>query len=151
MKRKEEGDYVDRYYHDSTYINRTKEKKKTRAAMYVVLFFMFMVVLAMLFSCKKKNTQPQSTPIVTPTPQENLWLLGGDWKCIGGDTMFNGILHMSYCCEANNGASAVYKISYPIWCRKTSITVSYYFNKDTLRFDNCIYGNTKQTYFAKIK
>lgn len=112
---------------------------------------LLLLSLTAFSSCKKKNTQPTSPPIITPTPQENLWLLGGDWQCIGGDTMFNGTLHISYCCETNNGGSAVYYINYPIWCRKTNITVPYYYNKDTLRFDNCTSINTKQVYFAKIK
>lgn len=148
MKPTEEGDYIDRYRYD---LKTTNKKKETKAAMYVVLFFLFMVALAMLCSCKKKNKQMQPIPVVTPIPQENLWLLGGDWKCIGGDTMFTQILHISYCCEANNGTMAVYYINYPIWCRITNITASYFYNTDTLRLDNCSVTNNKQVYFAKIK
>lgn len=146
---KEEGDYIDRYRYDL----KTTNERKNKEIWWIVSFLLGMLVLAMFAtSCKKKENKPQPTPVVVPPPQENMWLLGGDWKCIGGDTMFTQILHMHYCCEANQGSSAVYYVSYPIWWHKNGITVPYFYNTDSLWLDNGIVGaGGKTVLFTKIK
>ncbi len=147
---KEEGDYIDRYVHTP---KTTMSKRKNNEMWWITAFLLGMIVIAMLAtSCKKKETKPTPVKSTYIPPQENLWLLGGDWKCIGGDTMFTGILHMHYCCEANQGSSAVYYMSYPVWWHKTNLTVPYYYNTDSLWLDNGIVGvGGKTVLFGRVK
>jgi len=148
-KLKEEGDYIDRYRSDL----KTTNKRRSKEVWWITAFLLGMIVLAMfLTSCKKKETKPTPTPHIEPVVEERMWLLGGDWKCVGGDTMFTQILHMHYCCEANQGTSAVYYMSYPVWWHKTNLTVPYFYNNDSIRLDNGIIGGgAKTVLFTKIK
>lgn len=127
---------------------RYKSFMKWMNRIFTILFITSM--LSIITSCKKDNKQPQE-PYNPPTPIEQYWLLGGDWKCIGGDTMCAD-LHISYCCTAYNGAKAVYNLSYPIWNYGKILTVSYYYKSDTIGFSNGSSGtNYKEVYFKRIK
>lgn len=138
---------------DSTgYYETTKRRKDTKAGMFVFLLFLILVAIAMLTSCKKDNKQPvEPTPEPTPV-YEPWWHLSGNWQCIGTDTMFTTNLKISYCCTANNGSTAVYSLSYPIWGYGKVLNVSYHYNADTIGFSNGLpQPNYKEVYFKRIK
>ena len=121
--------------------------KERKVGMYLFVFFLIIVIIAMLTSCKKKNKPTQTVISPLPIVEEKLWLLDGDWKCIGGDTMFTQILHISYCCDGSAGAT--YYISYPIWKAKNCITVPFFYNTDSLWLDNGIIGTSSKTVLFK--
>lgn len=123
-------------------------KAQRRKASYLFLAFLVLIMLLFILGgCKKKNTPPQNNPPYIPPPKPT-WLLDGTWKCVSGDTMFTQNLVISYCCSGPN-STAVYNISYRIWCRYNSITVSSNYNTDSLWFDNCLVVGHKEVLFVR--
>lgn len=117
-----------------------------------ILSILLIASLFIITSCKKDNKQPvEPTPEPTPV-YEPWWHLSGNWQCIGTDTMFTTNLKISYCCTANNGSTAVYSLSYPIWGYGKVLNVSYHYNADTIGFSNGLpQPNYKEVYFKRIK
>lgn len=113
---------------------------------------LLLLLLTVVIACKKKDSnQTQPTPEPTPV-YEPWWHLSGNWQCIGTDTMFTTNLKISYCCTANNGSTAVYSLSYPIWGYGKVLNVPYHYNADTIGFSNGLaHPNYKEVWFARIK
>lgn len=129
------------------------KKTKYNIIKFILICIGVSLLLLWLTSCKKQETKPAPAPQPTQ-PAEVLWLLGGDWKPtphFGADTVFGPTLHINKCCDGPNG-EAVYNLSYPIWWHTSTFMVTWYYNTDSLWFDNGIVGvGGKTALFVKIK